>query len=166
VIHVDETDRTLLHLLEENSQTPVQDIAVMLNIPLPEVEERIRRLEKARIIRKYTTIIDWERGGDGEVAAIIDLKVSPERNFGYDKIAERIARFRQVRSLHLVTGVYDLQLVVTGRSMHEVARFVAEEIAPMEQIRETATHMIMKTFKENGLLFFEKESGERLPFSL
>ncbi|HZD43674.1 MAG TPA: Lrp/AsnC family transcriptional regulator, partial [Methanomicrobiales archaeon] len=162
---MDETDRTLLHLLEENCQIPLHDLAVMLGISDQEAEKRIENLQESRIIRKYAAVIDWERAGNGEVAAIIDLKVSPERNFGYDKIAERIARFKQVRSLHLVTGVYDLQLVVTGRSMHEVSRFVAEEIAPMDQIRETATHMIMRTFKENGLLFFEKEEGERIPFS-
>lgn len=162
---MDEIDQIVLQLLEENSRTPVSQLAVMAGLTEDEVEERISTLEKARIIRKYSTIIDWERAGNGEVSAIIDLKVSPERGYGYDKVAERIARFRQVRSLHLITGVYDLQLVVTGKSMHEVSRFVAEEIAPMDQIRETATHMVMRTFKENGHLFLEKEGGERLPYT-
>jgi DNA-binding Lrp family transcriptional regulator len=103
--------------------------------------------------------------GNGEVLAIIDLKVAPERDFGYERIAERIARFRQVRSLRLVTGVYDLQLLVAGKTMQEVARFVSEQIAPMDQIRETATHLIMKIYKENGILFVEREGAERLPFS-
>jgi DNA-binding Lrp family transcriptional regulator len=163
---MDDNDQVLLHLLEENSRTPIPELACMIGIAEEEVRERIAQLETNRIIRKYSTIIDWERAGDGAVAAIIDLKVSPERDFGYDKIAERIARFRQVRSLRLVTGVYDLQLMVTGKTMHEVARFVSEEIAPMEQIRETATHIVMKTYKENGHVFLEREEKERLPFSL
>jgi DNA-binding Lrp family transcriptional regulator len=163
---MDEKDQVLLHLLEENSRIPLPDLASMADLSSAETEERIQNLESSHIIRKYSTVIDWERAGVSEVAAIIDLKVSPERDFGYDKIAERIARFRQVRSLRLVTGVYDLQLLVTGKTMHEVARFVAEEIAPMEQIRETATHIIMKTFKENGHIFAEREEKERLPISL
>lgn len=162
---MDEKDQQLLHLLEENSRVSTTDLAVMVGLSEREVEGRIHEMEQQQVIRKYTTIVDWERAGNGEVAAIIDLKVNPERNFGYDKVAERIARFKQVRSLHLMTGVYDLQLVVTGRTMHEVARFVSEEIAPMDQIRETATHIIMKTFKENGHLFSEKDGAERLPFS-
>ena len=132
---MDDKDQVLLHLLEENSRTPIAELACMIGLSEEEIGERIAKLEANHIIRKYSTVIDWERAGDGAVAAIIDLKVSPERDFGYDKIAERIARFRQVRSLRLVTGVYDLQLTVSGRTMHEVARFVSEEIAPMEQIQ-------------------------------
>ncbi len=162
---MDEKDRILLQLLEENARTPVAEIAVMLQATEAEVEERIRRLQNSKVIRSFTALIDWERAGDGEVSAIIDLKVTPERDFGYDRIAERIARFRQVKSLRLVTGIYDLQLQVTGKTMHEVARFVSEQIAPMDNIRETATHIVMKTFKENGNLFFEREEGERLPIT-
>ncbi len=162
---MDEKDRILLQLLEENARTPAAEMAAMLQATEAEVEERIRNLVSSRVIRSFSTLIDWDRAGDGEVSAIIDLKVAPERDFGYDRIAERIARFRQVKSLRLVTGMYDLQLQVTGRNMHEVARFVSEQIAPMDNIRETATHLVMKTFKENGHLFFEREEGERLPIT-
>ena len=122
-------------------------------------------MEEARIIRKYTAVVDWERAGNSRVSAIIDLKIAPERDFGYDKIAERIARFRQVKALFLVSGVYDLQLLVTGKDMNEVSRFVSEQIAPMDHIRETGTRIIMKIYKENGIPFFEREGGERLPLS-
>jgi DNA-binding Lrp family transcriptional regulator len=162
---MDEKDRLLLQLLEENSRTPMQDLAVMVELGESEVEERIRVLEKMRVIRKYTTFIDWEKAGKSEVAAVIELKVSPEKNYGYDQIAERIARFPQVRSLRLMTGAYDLELLVTGKTMAEIARFVSEQIAPMDRIRETATHIIMKSYKENGNLFFEREEAERLPYS-
>jgi DNA-binding Lrp family transcriptional regulator len=162
---MDEKDHEILHLLEENGRLPLRELATSLALPEDEVEERIRAMEEARIIRKFTAVVDWERAGNSRVSAIIDLKIAPERDFGYDKIAERIARFRQVRALYLVSGVYDLQLLVTGKDMNEVSRFVSEQIAPMDHIRETATHIIMKIYKENGNPFFEREGGERLPIT-
>jgi DNA-binding Lrp family transcriptional regulator len=138
----------------------------MAELSPDDIASRVTALEEAKIIKSYTTVIDWERAANGGVAAIIELNVNPERDFGYDRIAERLANFREVRSLRLITGVYDLQLQVTGNTMQEVARFVSEYIAPMDRIRETATHIIMKTYKENGQSFFEKESGERIPYSL
>jgi len=162
---MDEKDLLLLHLLEENSRLDADQLAAMTELTPVDVRCRIAELEKERIIRRYGTVIDWERAGNGEVSAIIELKVSPERDYGYDRIAERIARFNQVRALRLITGTYDLQLLVTGKNMQEVARFVSEHIAPMDRIRETATHIIMKTYKENGDSYFEREGGERLPYS-
>ncbi|OPX69994.1 MAG: putative HTH-type transcriptional regulator [Methanoregulaceae archaeon PtaB.Bin056] len=163
---MDEKDLLLLQLLEENSRLTTREMAVMAEIAPEEIEARIAALENAGVIRSYSAVIDWERAGNGEVSAIIELKVNPERDFGYDRIAERIARFRQVRSLRLITGAYDLQLTVTGKNMQEVARFVSEYIAPMDRIRETATHIIMKSYKENGRTFCEKEGSERIPYSL
>ncbi len=163
---MDEKDRLILHLLEDNSRLTGDELAVMVELPVREVEARIREMEEGMIIRKYATVIDWEKAGDGGVAAIIELKVSPERDFGYDRIAERISRFKQVRALRLITGVYDFELLVTGKDMQEVARFVSEHIAPMDRIRETATNIIMKTYKENGNTFCEREGGgERIPYS-
>jgi DNA-binding Lrp family transcriptional regulator len=162
---MDEKDKLLLRLLEDNSRVTAMELSVMAELPVAEVESRIATLEDDCIIRKYSTIIDWERTGTGEVSAIIELKVSPERDFGYDRIAERIAKFNQVRSLRLITGTYDFQLLVTAGTMQEVARFVSEHIAPMDRIRETATHIIMKTYKENGNTFIELKSGERIPYS-
>ncbi len=163
---MDEKDLLLLRLLEENSRLSPKELGVMAELPADDVKCRIAALEEEKIIRSYTTVIDWDRAANGGVAAIIELKVNPERDYGYDRIAERIANYREVRSLRLITGVYDFQLTVTGKTMHEVARFVSEYIAPMDRIRETATHIIMKTYKENGQAFFEKESGERIPYSL
>lgn len=162
---MDKTDQQILCVLEENSRVPPGDLAVMAGCSEEEAGRRVRALEEAGVIRGYITVIDWDQAGNGEVFAIIDLKVSPERDHGYDRIAERISRFRQVRSLRLVTGAYDLQLIVSGRNMHEVARFVSEHIAPMDRIRETATHIIMKTYKESGSMFCSHEGHERIPFS-
>jgi DNA-binding Lrp family transcriptional regulator len=163
---MDDKDLELLHILEDNSRLSAQEIASMTNLALAEVEARIHALEAAKVIRKYSTVINWEKAGNGEVLAIIELKVSPERDFGYDRIAERISRFRQVRTLRLMTGTYDLQLLVSGKNMQDVSRFVSEHVAPMDRIRETATHIIMKSYKENGNTLFEQPESERLPFSL
>jgi DNA-binding Lrp family transcriptional regulator len=162
---MDDKDLELLHILEDNSRLSAQEIASMTNLALAEVEARIHALEAAKVIRKYSTVINWEKAGNGEVLAIIELKVSPERDFGYDRIAERISRFRQVRTLRLMTGTYDLQLLVSGKNMQDVSRFVSEHVAPMDRIRETATHIIMKSYKENGNTLFEQPESERLPFS-
>lgn len=162
---MDDKDLELLHILEDNSRLSAQEIALMTNLALTEVETRIHALEAAQVIRKYSTIINWEKAGNGEVLAIIELKVSPERDFGYDRIAERLSRFRQVRTLRLMTGTYDLQLLVSGKNMQDVSRFVSEHVAPMDRIRETATHIIMKSYKENGNTLFEQPESERLPFS-
>jgi len=162
---MDEKDRILLQLLEDNCRTPINELAVLAEVSEQDAKDRIRRLEATGAVRRYGAVVDWERAGDGNVTAVIELKVSPERDFGYDRIAERITRFPQVRSLRLMTGTYDLQLLVAGSSMHEIARFVAEQIAPMDRIRETATHIIMKTYKENGTTFAGREEVERLPYS-
>jgi len=162
---MDEWDIQILHIIEENCRLTVKEIATMTTLETADVESRIHALEEAHIIRRYTAAVDWEKAGNGEVSAIIELKVSPERDFGYDRIAERLSRFSQVRTLRLITGTYDLQLVVTGKNMQEVSRFVSEHVAPMDRIRETATHIIMKTYKENGNAFFEQPETERLPFS-
>ena len=162
---MDEKDLELLHILEENSRLPAEDVATMTSLTSAEVEARVCALEAARVIQGYSTVINWEKAGNGEVSAIIELKVSPERDYGYDRIAERLSRFRQVRTLRLMTGTYDLQLLVTGRNMQEVSRFVSEHVAPMDRIRETATHIIMKSYKENGSILFEQTEPERLPYS-
>lgn len=162
---MDDKDRILLQLLEENCRTPTNELAVLAEVSEQDIRDRIDRLEAAGVIRRYGAVVDWERAGNGNVAAVIELKVSPERDLGYDRIAERIARFPEVRSLRLMTGAYDLQLLVAGPSMHEIARFVSEQIAPMDRIRETATHIIMKTYKENGTTFAGREEVERLPYS-
>lgn len=162
---MDEKDLELLRILEENSRLSAEELATLTSISTGEVEKRILALEEARVIKGYSTVINWERVGNGEVSAIIELKVSPERNYGYDRIAERLSRFKQVRTLRLMTGTYDLQLLVTGKNMQDVSRFVSEHVAPMDRIRETATHIIMKSYKENGNTLFEQTEPERLPFS-
>jgi DNA-binding Lrp family transcriptional regulator len=162
---MDEKNLDLLRILEENSRLSAEEIATMTNNTNTHPHNRHTPPEAAQVIRGYSTVVNWELAGNGEVSAIIELKVSPERDYGYDRIAERLSRFRQVKSLRLMTGTYDLQLLVTGKNMQDVSRFVSEHVAPMDRIRETATHIIMKSYKENGNTLFEQREPERLPIS-
>ncbi len=162
---MDEIDRNLLLLLEEDCTTPINELAAMLACSEEEVIQRQKALQEQGIIRRYSAVVNWEEVDSGAVYAIIDLKVLPEREYGYDRIAERLARFKNVRNLRLRTGMHDLQLLVKGKSMQEIAKFVSDHVATMDRIRETSTHIIMKTYKENGVMYVEHEGGTRLPFS-
>ena len=162
---MDAKDWLLLRILEEDSTQEVREVADLVDLSEAEVEDRVRALEAGGIIRGYSATVDWEKAGEGVAAATVNLKVHPERDAGYDRIAERIARFPQVSSLRLISGEYDFELRVTGRNIQEITRFVSEQIAPMEQIRETATILVMKTYKENGRTLYDRKEGERLPFA-
>jgi DNA-binding Lrp family transcriptional regulator len=156
----------ILKILEENARTSDNEIAKMAGLDEDEVKEIISELEGAGVIRKYKAVINHEKAGIDAVQALIDVKVSPERNTGYDSIAERIARFSEVKSVRLVSGEYDLSVLVEENTMKEVAYFVAEKIAPLEQVRNTVTHFLLKTYKENGEIYEEEEKGERLAVTL
>jgi DNA-binding Lrp family transcriptional regulator len=162
---MDAKDWLLLRILEEDSTQEVREVADLAGLSEADVEDRVRALEAGGIIRGYSATIDWEKAGEGVAAATVNLKVHPERDAGYDRIAERISRFPQVCSLRLISGEYDFELRVTGRNIQEITRFVSEQIAPMEQIRETATILVMKTYKENGRILYDRKEGERLPFA-
>jgi len=162
---MDAKDWLLLRILEEDSAQKPGEVADLAGLSEAEVNDRVRRMEDEGIIRGYCASIDWEKAGEGVAAATVNLKVSPERDVGYDRIAERIARFPQVCSLRLISGEYDFELRVTGRNIQDITRFVSEQIAPMQQIRETATILVMKTYKENGRILYDRKEGERLPFS-
>ena len=159
-------EREILQILEGNARLNDADIARMVGMDAAEVTELIAGLERKGIIRSYKTVINYEKAGIEVVQAIIDVKVSPERDTGYDSVAERISRFPEVKSVRLVSGEYDLSVRVTGKTMHEVAYFVAEKIAPLEQVRNTLTHFLLKTYKENGEFYGEEEQGKRLAVTL
>jgi DNA-binding Lrp family transcriptional regulator len=145
---MDEKDLLLLQLLEENSRLTTREMAVMAEIAPEEIEARIAALENAGVIRSYSAVIDWERAGNGEVSAIIELKVNPERDFGYDRIAERIARFRQVRALRLITGAYD---PAADRDRKNSRRWpvLSQNISRPWTVYGRRHPYIMKSYKEN-----------------
>jgi len=156
----------ILRILEENARLSDNEIAKMVDMDEGRVKSIISELENSGIIRKYKALINHEKAGIETVQAVIDVKVNPERNTGYDSIAERISRFPEVKSVRLISGEYDLSVLVEGKTMHEVAYFVAEKIAPLEGVRNTVTHFLLKTYKENGEMYEEEEKGERLAVTL
>ncbi|MFZ3058755.1 MAG: Lrp/AsnC family transcriptional regulator [Candidatus Methanoperedens sp.] len=157
--------KEILEILESNPRIALKEIAAMTGTTEAAVASKIKEMEKKGIIRKYKTIIDWEKAGEEYVYAIIELKVALRSRTGYDAIAERIAKFPEVRSVRLISGDHDLSLTVRGKSMKEVAFFVAEKIATLEQVQGTVTHFVLRTYKEDGDVLFEKERSERLAVS-
>ena len=155
--------QNLLEIIENDPKIGIGEIAALTGRSDGEIRDCISELESNGTIRKYKTIIDWEKVNDGFVYAIIEIKVSLERETGYNVIADRISRFSEVRSVRLISGGYDLSLTVRGRSMKEVAFFVAEKIATLPQVQSTATHFVLKTYKEDGVMMHEPEHAERLP---
>ena len=156
----------ILHILEGNARARESEISRMLGISEEEVKRIIEDLERRGVIRGYRAVIDWEKAGVECVRALIEVKVSPERSTGYDTIAERIAKFTEVKTVRLVSGEYDLSVLVEGKTMRDVAYFVAEKIAPLERVRETVTHFLLKTYKEEGILYEDEKENRRLTISL
>ncbi len=162
---MEETTKRILSILEQDALASASQVAVMLGVSEDEVLGEIARLEKERIILKRRTFINWEKAGEPMVAALVEVKVTPQRNVGFASIAERIARFPEARSVYLVSGAYDLAVQVVGRTMREVASFVSGKLAPLEGVQGTVTHFLMKRYKEDGELLEDLEEAERLPLS-
>jgi len=154
----------VLRLLEENGKMSCEEIAEVLTLPKERVEEIIRDLEEGGIILKYKAIVDWEKVQEDFVYALINVKVSLTRERGYDDIAKRIAKFPEVHAVRLVSGEYDFQVVVKGKSLKDVAFFVAEKISTIPEVRDTFTHFVLRTYKEEGVNLFEDEEDRRLAF--
>jgi DNA-binding Lrp family transcriptional regulator len=138
--------REVLELLEKDSRMTAGDIAGQTGLEEKDVERFIGEMEARGIIKRYKTVIDWEKYGDDSVSAIIEVQLNPERNVGYDAVAERISRFPEVVTCMLVSGDHDLHLVIRAKPMKEVAFFVAEKIAPLSQVTHTATHFLLRSY--------------------
>jgi DNA-binding Lrp family transcriptional regulator len=156
---------TLLRLLQQDANTSREDLARLLNLSVEETNARIAALEKEGVIRGYQAIVDRERLDKNTVTAFIEVRITPERGGGFDRIAHRIAKFDQVVSCYLISGGYDLLVVVEGGSLREVASFVSEKLSTIESVISTATHFRLKTYKENGVLFTSDVPEDRLPVS-
>lgn len=152
----------ILRILEEDARLNADEIAAMTGKSPDEVTAIIEQCEQKGIIRRYKTVVDWEKLGGEPVMAFIDVKVSPERGVGFDDVAARIYRFPEVRAVYLVSGVHDLRVQVSGKSMKEVAFFVAEKLATIDRVMETITHFLLKKYKEDGVIFEAPEGDRRL----
>ena len=145
---------SILRILDrEQGKVDVARFSAMLGMPEAEVAAKIEKLEKEHVIVGYKTIVNWDKTDRDVVTALIDLRVTPQRGEGFDKVAERIYKYPQVSSLYLMSGAYDLSVVIEGKTMKEVALFVAQKLAPMESVISTATHIVLKKYKEEGVIF-------------
>ncbi len=141
----------ILRNISKNARMTAEDLAAMLDSTPEEVNETIREMEKDGVICGYPALINWEKTYNEVVTALIEVKVTPQRGRGFDKVAERIYQFDEVASVYLMSGGFDLTVMIEGKSMKEVARFVTTKLAPMESIMSTATYFVLKKYKEHGL---------------
>jgi DNA-binding Lrp family transcriptional regulator len=156
--------KEILEILEQNGRATAEQISAMVNKPVSEVRKAIRQAEKDGTILKYKAIINWPKLENEDVWALIEVRVTPQRGVGFGAIAERIYQFPEVYSAYLVSGTYDLSILVRGRTMQEIASFVAEKLAPLEQVQSVVTHFLLKRYKEYGEIFrVLKETNRRLP---
>ena len=152
----------LLHILQKNALESHADIARMLGIPTGEVAKRVADYEKRGVIRGYQAILNEDQLDPEKVTAVIEVKITPQREGGFDTIAERIGRFPEVHSAYLMSGTYDLLLFVEGRTLKDVAGFVSERLSSLEGVLSTSTHFMLKTYKRFGVLMHPPASDERL----
>ncbi len=155
----------VLKLLENDATLTPAHIATMLDMPIEEVEAIIEKAKSENIIIGTTTLIDWDKTKDENVTALIEVKIAPQRGDGYDRIAERIFQYDEVESLYLMSGAYDLAVTVSNMTMKQVSQFVFAKLAPLEGVTSTATHFILKKYKEKHKMFYQQpEQEERLLF--
>ncbi len=151
----------LLKLLDRNARMSNAQLATMLDRTEQEVAEQIAALEKSGVIRAYKAVIDWDKTDREYVTAIIELHVTPKKDRGFEGIAEEIMRFREVESISLMSGGYDFSIVVNARTFRDVATFVAKRLSPLESVVSTATHFVLRRYKENNVIFLEEDHDER-----
>lgn len=152
----------ILNLVEENCKLTAKDIAAMLGENEETVATELAAMEQEHIICGYTSIIDWDKTDNEFVTALIELKVTPQRGEGFDKIAERISNYPEVDTVYLMSGGYDFAVIIKGKTMKEVSLFVSGKLAPMEAVVGTATHFVLKKYKEHGVKLTNNTKAERL----
>ena len=151
----------LLAIIEKNSRIDFNELAVLLGVSEEEVLAELTKLEKEGIICGYHTLINWEKTSIEKVTALIEVKVTPQRGEGFDKIAERIYNYPEVRAVYLISGGYDLLITLEEKSLKEIASFVSDKLSTLESILSTATHFVLKKYKDHGTIFNPKKGDER-----
>ena len=154
--------RELLELLEHDARRPAGELAAMLHRSEYEVEQQMAQLERDKVILSYNTLINWEKTGDNTVTSIIEVNLTPQRETGFDAIAERIYRFDEVKSVYLMSGAYDLLLLVEAHTLKELAFFVSTKLSTLETVTGTATHFVLKRYKSDGVIFEGSNQDKRL----
>jgi DNA-binding Lrp family transcriptional regulator len=156
----------ILEILENDCNTPLEQIALMTDSTATAVAAEIDKLQKDNIILRNKSVINWEKTNKEFVTALIELKVTPQRGEGFDKIAERIYKFPEVKSVYLMAGAFDLTVIIEGKTMKEVALFVANRLAPMDSVVSTGTHFVLKKYKDEGIIFDDNEKDCRQVITL
>ena len=151
----------LLAILEKNSRIDFKELAVLLGVEETAVLEELEKLEKEGIICGYHTLINWEKTSIEKVTALIEVKVTPQRGQGFDRIAERIYNYPEVKAVYLISGGYDLLVTLEEKTLKEIANFVSDKLSTLDSVLSTATHFILKKYKDHGTIINEKSSDER-----
>jgi len=157
----------ILEILEKDCRSRPEDIAKMLNKKPQGIKQVIAKYEKEGVILKYKAVINKEliKDADSEVRALIEVNITPQKDLGFDKVAERVYSFPEVSSCYLISGTYDLLLVVEGRDLHTVSRFIAEKLSPMENVKGVVTHFLLKKYKEDGVILKHRQENKRIAIS-
>ncbi len=152
----------LLKAIETDSKRTVEDLAAMFGASETDISDVLAQLEQDRVICGYHTLINWDKTHADKVTALIEVRVTPQRGQGFDKIAERIYLFDEVKSVFLMSGGFDLTVIIEGKTMKEVALFVGQKLAPLESVLSTATHFVLKKYKDHGIVLDEEQRDERM----
>ena len=152
----------ILAIIEKNSRIDLKDLAALLGESEAAVANEIAEMEKENIICGYHTMINWDNTGDEKVIALIEVKVPPQGRVGFDTNPERIYQFREVTSVYLMSGAFDFTVIIEGKTMREVAQFVSEKLSPMDSVLSTATHFVLKKYKDHGTVMCGKAEDERM----
>ncbi len=158
-------EKQVLDMLNEDCRIPLEKMAVMMGMEIREVAEIIDSLEKQRVILCYRPVINWDKAERNVVEAMIEVKVTPQRDFGFDAVAKRINSFEEVRSLYLMSGAYDLLIQVAAPTLKELAQFVSERLSPLETVTGTSTSFVLKRYKQDGVVFDAPDQDRRLSVS-
>ena len=154
--------KQILSYLEKNSKMDPREIAILIGTEPDVVENEIRKMEEEKIICGYHTMIDWDKTSSEMVTALIEVRVTPQRGQGFDSIAERIYKYPEVRSVYLISGGYDLMVILEGKTLKEVSQFVTDKLSTLDSVLSTATHFILKKYKDHGTIFDQKIKDERM----
>lgn len=156
----------ILSVIEKNSRIDLKELSILIGASEAEVANEISKMEKEGVICGYYTMINWENTSNEKVVALIEVKVTPQRGLGFDKIAERIYNFEEVNSLYLMSGGFDFTVILEEKSMREVAQFVSDKLAPLEMVLSTATHFVLKKYKDYGVIMSKQTKDERMKITL
>ena len=156
----------ILRMLEKNSRIDLKDLAIMMGVDEVAVANEVAQMEKENIICGYHTMINWENTSQEKVIALIEVKVTPQRGMGFDKLAERIYLYDEVETVYLMSGGYDFAVILNGKTLREVSQFVSDKLSTLDSVLSTSTHFVLKKYKEHGTVLAQKHKDERMLMTL